>query len=427
VAKKRPACPRHPGSKVWLDGYYGAPTHKRQRYKCTPSDGGGPRHVFTETLPRLHGGIGECLECERHYDKHEGPTTGRRFHYSTRDVAYALIEVGKGHPDRVVGRRVRDRADRGWARDGNTVADWVELYAPAVFAPHAPTEWPRVVALDALPFAIKREDDDGNPVQGGAIAFNVFGAYGWDSHGKGSLLALRAAPNFGFNQGFPYWANFLEDLRKELSGDLPYQIVSDQDGALLDAIDAVWPAADGPSPLVYVCHWHLGERLRKIVREAGIPYGEPLRDQLEHNAKRHDCKCVFCGDGARWAAYEQIARKRKIRPLTNWMNYNGNRIEWQLENRRKHKAKTSTGPLEQIFSTVRSAFSDRRGLIHNRERLDRRLMLMQLEINGLARETRYAKVIRAELLQNGGFGAARYVVDDKNGSSLRVFKPKTTP
>jgi hypothetical protein len=407
---------------VWLDGYYGVATHKRQRYKCTPADG-GPRHVFTETLPRMHGGIGECLECERHYDKHEGPTTGRRFHYSTRDIAYALIEVGKGAPDRVVGRRVRDRAERAWAKDGNTVADWVELYAPALFAPHAPTKWPRVVALDALPFAVKREDDAGNPVQGGAIAFNILGAYGWDEHGKGSLLALRAAPNFGFNQGFPYWYDFLEHLRKNIAGDLPYQIVCDQDANLREAIEEVWPPTMGPTPLVYICHWHLGERLRKLVREAQIQVGDPLRDQLVHDPKRRDCKCVFCGDGARWAAYEQLARQLKNRQLTNWMNRNGQRIKWQLDNRKTHKAKTSTGPLEQIFSGVRAAFSDRRGLIRNRVRLDRRLMLMQLEINGKANEARYAKIIRGELLKNGGHGAARYVVDDKGGSSLRIFKP----
>jgi hypothetical protein len=383
--------------------------------------------VFTETLPRMHGGIGECLECERHYDKHEGPSTGRRFHYSTRDIAYALVEVGKGHPDRVVGRRVRDRAGRAWARDGNTVADWVELYAPAVFAPHAPAEWPRVVALDALPFAVKREDDDGNPVQGGAMAFNILGAYGWDKAGKGRLLALRAAPNFGFNQGFPYWWDFLDELRNTLAGGLPFQIVCDQDAPLREAIEEIWPPTTGPSPLVYICHWHLGERLRKLVRENGVQVGDPVRDQLVHDPKRADCRCVFCGDGARWAAYEQLARQRKIKQLTDWMNRNGQRIQWQLDNRKTHAAKTSTGPLEQIFSVVRGGFSDRRGLIRNRARLDRRLMLMQLEINGKANEARYAKIVREELLKNAGFGGARYVVDDKGGSSLRIFKPTTKP
>ena len=49
----RAACPRpeHAGSRVHLDGTYGRPGHRRQRYKCFPA-GAGPEHVFTELLPR---------------------------------------------------------------------------------------------------------------------------------------------------------------------------------------------------------------------------------------------------------------------------------------------------------------------------------------------------------------------------------------
>lgn len=65
MARVRPVCPRHPHSTV-CDGKYGKKPHERQRYKCLPANG-DPRHVFTETLPRLHGGTGECLECERHF------------------------------------------------------------------------------------------------------------------------------------------------------------------------------------------------------------------------------------------------------------------------------------------------------------------------------------------------------------------------
>src|SRR5665811_275725 len=46
-------CPRseHAGSRVKLDGTYGKPGHRRQRYTCLPGGGGKP-HVFTELLPR---------------------------------------------------------------------------------------------------------------------------------------------------------------------------------------------------------------------------------------------------------------------------------------------------------------------------------------------------------------------------------------
>jgi hypothetical protein len=59
-------------------------------------------------------------------------------------------------------------------------------------------------------------------------------------------------------------------------------------------------------------------------------------------------------------------------------------------------------------------------MLKNRERLQRRLLLMQLQLNGQANIGQYARIVRAELLKNGGFGAARYLVDDKAGSSLRV-------
>lgn len=426
MAKRRPECSQHLGSKVWFDGRYGTPTHRRQRYKCLPADG-SPRHVFTEVLPRMHGGTGECLECERDYAAHEGPPTGRKFQYTTRDIAYALMEVGKGRPDRIVGRDVRTRAGRTYARDGNTVADWVELYAPAVFEPHKPTEWPRIVALDAKPFHVRKKDDYGDPVQGGKIAFNVLGAYGWDKRGKGELLSLRAAPNFGLKQGFPHWLAFLDHLCDQLGDGQPEQFVCDQDDDILNAIETMWPPTKGPSPVVFRCHWHLGEKVREMIRKAGVDQSDDLRVRARHERDNPLCPCVFCGDGPRWDTWEQDARARKIRQLTNWLNRNGTLIRWQLDNRNQLRAKTSTGPLEQVFSQITNAFDNRRGLIHNRERLDRRLMLMQLDLTGKAKQGEYAKVIREELLTNQGFGGPRYVVDDKNGSSLRLYAPKGTP
>jgi hypothetical protein len=183
----------------------------------------------------------------------------------------------------------------------------------------------------------------------------------------------------------------------------------------------MWPPTQGPSPVIFRCHWHLGERLRKIVRENKIDQNDPLRVRLRHNGATDLCTCIFCGDGARWDDWEADARNRKLTPLTKWIDRNGSLIRWQLENRTKLRAKTSVGPLEQAFTAVTDAFNNRRGLIRNRERLNRRMMLIQLEANGQAKLGAYAKVIRDELLKNAGYGAQRYVVDDKNGSSLRLY------
>src|SRR5665647_2207392 len=51
AAKVRCPRPEHAGSRVKLDGTYGKAGHRRQRYKCSPREGGRP-HVFTELLPR---------------------------------------------------------------------------------------------------------------------------------------------------------------------------------------------------------------------------------------------------------------------------------------------------------------------------------------------------------------------------------------
>jgi hypothetical protein len=59
-------------------------------------------------------------------------------------------------------------------------------------------------------------------------------------------------------------------------------------------------------------------------------------------------------------------------------------------------------------SSLRNRASSSSWRIHNRERLNRRLMLMQLDLTGKARQGEYAKIIREELLKNAGFGGPRY-------------------
>jgi hypothetical protein len=57
-------------------------------------------------------------------------------------------------------------------------------------------------------------------------------------------------------------------------------------------------------------------------------------------------------------------------------------------------------------------------MISNRTRLDRRLMLIQLQFNHQARQPEYARIIREELLKRGGYGGLPYLVYDNAGSSL---------
>jgi hypothetical protein len=435
VIRPKPACPRHPDSTVWFDGRYGKPGHKRQRYICIPPNG-DKRHRFTETLPRLHGGTGECLECERNYEAHEGPPTGRKFHYSTRDIAFALAEVGKGISDRRVGLEVRRRAERlkhgkrprSLGRrsndDGNTIADWVELYAPAIFETLKPTRWPEIVAFDSQPFAIRRLGATGARALGGQVVLNVLAAYGWENYAegdeKGKLIALRAYPNFGFNQGFPHWLHFFHYLQGEL-GPAPRQIVCDQDRELLRALDRAWPPGQKGSPWRFICHWHLSEGVRKILVAAKVPPSHALHETIKHERNKV-CTCAFC-DEMSFITFEHLARAQAISKLDSWLNRNTKLVLWQLAHRWKpRRARITVGGLEKQLTEVKGAYLNRAGMLHNRERMNRRLMLMQLYLNHEASISHYSKVIRDELLANGGFGGERYLVDDRlSVSSLQTY------
>lgn len=108
----RPKCPRHPNSRVWFDGTYGAPGRRRQRFRCLP--GNGERwHRFTEQLPRqaVDGDGVECLTCERVPARHEGPQSPRHFHYTTREL---LVLSSSSEEARPTGERQGspDRATR---------------------------------------------------------------------------------------------------------------------------------------------------------------------------------------------------------------------------------------------------------------------------------------------------------------------------
>jgi hypothetical protein len=199
----RVRCPRadHAGSRVKLDGTYGRPGHRRQRYKCSPR-GGKPR-VFTELLRREEFWHGDCEHCERHLERREGPKAPRHYQFVARGIAEALAAVGAGDTYMQASRVARDRARRfrfdpetGEVREsahGQLVADWVELFAPVVFAPHRPTAWPAEgsLLLDHIPFRIRAEDASGRGIPGGTVAFDVFCAVGYRA-GKPCLWHAEA-------------------------------------------------------------------------------------------------------------------------------------------------------------------------------------------------------------------------------------------
>ena len=72
---------------------------------------------------------------------------------------------------------------------------------------------------------------------------------------------------------------------------------------------------------------------------------------------------------------------------------------------------------------MRRIFDDRRTNFRNRERLNRLLMLVQLELLGLRSEARYARTIRAHLEANGGVADDRRLILDAKGQPCSLWLP----
>ncbi len=89
------------------------------------------------------------------------------------------------------------------------------------------------------------------------------------------------------------------------------------------------------------------------------------------------------------------------------------RVAWQLDHMRGVPA--STNALEPHFRKIKHDLTQRKFAFRNRDRMNRLLMLMQLEANGKASERRYAQRVRHVLESNGGHPPARRMITDPKG------------
>jgi Transposase, Mutator family len=410
-------CPRadHAGSRVKLDGTYGRPGHRRQRYKCSPR--GGKPHVFTELLPREESWHGDCEHCERHLERREGPKAPRHYQFVARGIAEALAAVGAGDTYMQASRVARDRARRfrfdpetGEVREsahGQLVADWVELFAPVVFAPQRPTAWPAEgsLLLDHTPFRIRAEDASGRGIPGGTVAFDVFCAVGYRA-GKPRLWHAEA-----FSTAHPAnWSAFLASLDGE-----PPRVVCDAHRGMTQAIEERWPNAE-----LHQCEWHLQHALKRL-----------LRKELRKSSSEELIELLERAEGALagpyfWRQFTGAAKEAENESLDRWIAVNAPTIEAQFARRpppskRPADMPLTTAALEQLTRPISAALYPRRYALKNRHRLNRLLMLMQLHINGDDDVQAYAKTIRRWLELNGGrpVGRRRSIADPLGSPSLR--------
>ena len=408
-------CPRpeHAGSRVRFAGRHGPPGHRRQRYACIPANGDRP-HRFTEPLPREESWADACELCERGVDLHEGPYAARKYQFVARGLAEALRMVGAGSTYRDAALVARERAKRlrsdpgtgelRFSRHGSLVMDWIEVFAPVVFEPYRPRQWPASgsLLLDDLPFTV-RDPNSGRH----RIAFRVFCAMGYDA-GRPKLWRLEAFTS----KSQPDWEAFLGALN-----GAPPRVVCDNDDGLTNAIRARFPDAE-----LYLCEWHLRHALERLMGKIRAEDGQH-RDAIDELLE--DVEAAFTGPSF-WAPFLERAHAAGIPRLSEWLNSTGRIVEEQFGRRGSRSSRPadmplSTSPLDGLINPIRASIKPRAYGLKNRERTNRMLMLMQLHANRQDDERAYVRHIRECLEANQGRPsiARRAITDSGRTASLR--------
>jgi hypothetical protein len=158
----RPACPRHPASRVQLDGYVHcawSPAHRRPRYRCV-TESGSRGHAFSLPVSvrqptEHHPDSGQaCPRCEHVYERHEGVKTGRDLVFGHVEIARLFLRLGEGMSLREASAEVRRsifRTDGGGdaSRAATLAVNYLDAFAPAVIEALVPRTWPAVVVIDS--------------------------------------------------------------------------------------------------------------------------------------------------------------------------------------------------------------------------------------------------------------------------------------
>jgi len=394
-----PQCPVHGHSEVVRAGWYGQPGHRRQRWWCRA--GSGERHRFTEVLPRIvdvtvSGRV--CEECTTRLEPWEGQPAPRLYGFTAKQVAKALVLVAGGASYRATAASIRrdagrelgtaartGRAGRPLAapnQHGQLVSDWVEVFAPVIWASYAPTSWPATVLLDEDEFRFCRPD-----APRGVLAFVVLAAIGYTRYGVPFVAAIEAVPRCTV----PAWQAFLSSL-----DGTPELIVTDG-GLARRAAGRVWPLpGSAHAPELRRCEWHLArnitESLPRDVQHdgadpihhliAGAQYSpsgwQALHDEIDSRA---------CAGGYLAAVKAASAND----PL----------VRYQIATRAL-PGPHSTGPLEQFLHHLDATVGDRAARLTNKIRADALLKLLAAQRNGWANEAAWAERIREHLFARRG-------------------------
>lgn len=420
----RPVCPdpTHLGRKVWRDGYYGTPGHLRQRWRCLDVET-GDWHRFVEVLPRQQAKHGRCLECETGLDVWEGPQSARLYHFSSREIARALVRVAEGMSYRSTAEYVRGLAGRRRPSasrpapnnkrnadnnaHGGIVANWVEVFAGPIFEHYAVEEWPERLAADADEFRCGVGIGGGGRRARGPKAFNVFCAVGSSpTQPRPKIWHLKTYPQ----ETQQNWADFFTEL-----DGTPRLIVADG-GRVLPAAQLVFPRHGDPAPDFRRCEWHLGKNIRDKLPEY-------IRDDPKHPLMIALATAFL--RVADWQMFSSMAKHHaahtgELHALVGWLANNDALVTANISTR-TFAGPNTVGAVEEALSELDRRLGDRTANFGNRYRTNQLLKLMQLDLNGDADEVTWAELIRDHVARRGGRAREQRRHDDQLG--VRSIRP----
>jgi hypothetical protein len=415
-----PRCvdPAHAGGRVVRDGWYGKPPHRRQRWLCKPANGDRP-HRFTPTLTRQQHALaaphGFCLECSTRVEVWEGQAGARRYRFAAREVGDALALVARGatyrdaafvarrQGQRLPAVRLTGRAQRrDAARDGQLVANWVDVFGEPLCAGLLPEHWPEVLVIDSAEMRVKSGPRRGQ-------GFHVIGAVGRDPAPAGRPLEplrvwrLVASPVKD--------AAAFERFGGALRGR-PRVVISDMDNAIRLGLANAFADHNGGLPDMRIGEWHLGRALRRRIPDsmAADPASPIMR-----------CLRPAFYTPRRWRAFvdavehEHTARTHgALTGLLRWIDDHGALVEHQAATR-DPSVPNSTSPIEAPLAEIKRRLEDRAGVLTNLARMNKLLALMALDLRGETDSRAWADQLRQRTHLADGHAAPQRPHDDPKG------------
>ena len=448
----RPRCPQGHDGDIYLDGSSRSrdKTLERTRFRCLPSDPGEKPHVFLEPLPRrrLPATRVECDACERTFQRAEGLAGGWHFSFVIREVASALVRVGRGNAYRAISEDLRKGIGRvsgdgthagEIAKTGQLAMDYTDVFAPIVLAPIATREWSSIVAVDAIPLRVsdhsiccRKENEEplpsallpprteilinklGDPVLVPTTTSpppkrrrpyspktshsadikeigQVLVAVGQRKLGEKPRVLLARFVGAGDELS---WTEFFLSLPGK-----PEWIVSDRAKPILNAVGNVWHG----TVVHYYCETHIAKNLEKAARADDCVDGDPIFRLIESAQWSEQ----------NWRLLIAAARLVGLPTLSDWLKRNV-RLDGSQRAKRMTRAywsyPRSAGACEEAIRRIRAAINDRLPHFRNANRFNLFLALVVADINGGASVAAYSRTLRTHLEGTNGLVATDWAI-----------------